>query len=66
MLTPERRAFMWYTSLLPACRHILVSQNLSSDHVSLANDLVFDLTLKLTVIHIRKKCHFPQKWLQRF
>ena len=29
MLMPERRAFKWYTSLLPSCRHILVSQNLS-------------------------------------
>ena len=31
MLTPESRAFKWYTSLLPSCRHILVSQILSSD-----------------------------------
>ena len=31
MLRPKRRAFKWYTCLLPSCRHILVSQNLSSD-----------------------------------
>ena len=31
MLTPERRAFKWYASLLPSCRHTLVPQNLSSD-----------------------------------
>ena len=31
MCTPERRAFKWYSSLLPSCRHTLVSQNLCSD-----------------------------------
>ena len=31
MLMPERQAFKWYASLLPSCRHTLVSQNLSSD-----------------------------------
>ena len=41
MLTPEKRAFKWYASLLPSCRHTLVSQNLSSDprtHINRCRD----------------------------
>ena len=46
MLTPARRAFKWYMSLLPSCRHILVSQTYLVTHVIHTTIYLFNVPRK--------------------